>query len=692
MRRKNFSAHTYINMDVVYKNFLKKSKNAVFIVNTRDKIEYVSPSCKKIFGYSAAEFENSPQLAKKIVHPDSRKQFIKFWQTYGKTKVFPTKTSELKWNKKNGDVVVTKNNFVNLYEKNKNVGFLTVAEDITEKNNNIDLNEQLTSLLYSISKINQLIVKEKNEDKLLKQACKILHKTRKYDFCWIGKVDEANSQIIPIAKEGPKILINKFKIFTWTKKMEKYCHIVQAIKFHKIVFVNDLKPSFPKNNKFCAWHKKVINYGDTSTVFFPIVIKRKVLAIFSVSSDKDKIFNSKEIKLLRELFGGIALALQTIQTEKKEKELLLTLERESAITQNIIDLNPYAIALGKADGSMLRVNKSFIKLFGSSPPPDYNIFHDPLLAKAGYGKLFERLFKGEIIEFPKIWYNAHRMNPKLPDKEICIRSVLFPVKGLGEKIEYVVGMHENITQAAEVDKAKSEFVSLASHQLKTPLSGIKWFSELLVDKASGTLTKEQKQLAKEIIDANQRMIALVNALLNVSRIEMGTFKVEPKRTNLAKLVDKCLVLLDPKIKKHKIFLKKNYSITQKYIFTDPELIFIILQNLLTNAIQYTPCGGSVKIGLVSRLNDLLLTVSDTGIGIPLNAQDKIFSKLFRADNARTISPYGNGLGLYIVKSILDFTGGKIWFTSKVGKGTTFHVSLPLKGMSKKTGTKNLISG
>lgn len=810
MKGKTALSGSFINNEMICKNFLQNCKNAVFVVNKNNQVVFASPSCKKIFGYSPKEFMTMQHLTEqKILHPDYRDKFKTFWSYFAKTGTFSTKTSEWEWIKKNGDVIYTENIFVNLSGDGKSAGFLTIAEDITRRKKVELINEQTSSLLHSISRINQLIVKEKDEAVLLQKACEILCDTRGYGFAWIGKVNEKEKTIIPVAKAGPKSLQAKLKKFVWTKKMESYCHVVKAIKSKKIVNVDTLIPPFPKGIKLCEWHKGVIKYGDISCVFMPIIIQKKSRAILFVSSAQPKIFNTQEIKLLKELANDMAFAIASIKTEKiaKEKDVLykslvdlspdtiavhsggkmlmvnaagakllkiknkndvigkpvmdfvhpdsrpmvikrikkmislhksappfeekflrtdgtvvdvevsavpivyeeqpaiqvvahdittrkraeLAVAREAAITQNFIELNPYAIAVGRTDGSIYKVNKAFIRLFGSLPPPTYNIYKDPLLSKAGYKKLFKRALSGEIVEFPKIWYNAHRMNPKLPDKEICIRTIMFPIKGLEGKVEYLVGMHENITQAAEIDKAKTEFVSLASHQLKTPLASIKWFSELLLEKGRDVLTPEQIGMTQEISAANHRMIGLVNALLNVSRIEMGTFSIEPKRFDVVKLVDKCISMFKSKIRKRDLILKKKIDLRSKLINADPEILFIILQNLLSNAIQYTPSGGKITVDISRKNNDLILTVRDTGIGIPLNAQDKIYTKLYRADNAQTVAPYGNGLGFYIIKSILDYLDGRIWFTSKVNKGTTFNVLFPIKNVKRKKGTKTLVA-
>lgn len=253
-----------------------------------------------------------------------------------------------------------------------------------------------------------------------------------------------------------------------------------------------------------------------------------------------------------------------------------------------------------------------------------------------------------------------------------------------------VGVERDITRQKEIDKSKTEFVSIASHQLRTPLTIINWYIEMLSDsQGTAVFPEKQKQYLEEITRASKRMIELVNALLNVSRIDMGTFMVDVEPLDFANAMDDVLKDLSMQITQKNLRITKRYDPSLPQINADPKLLRIIMQNLLTNAVKYTPNGGSITIGLSKKGNDVLIGVADTGFGIPAHQQTKIFSKFFRADNAREKEPDGNGLGLYIVKSLIEHSGGKIWFASEENKGTSFFVQLPLTGMRAQEGGKPL---
>lgn len=257
-----------------------------------------------------------------------------------------------------------------------------------------------------------------------------------------------------------------------------------------------------------------------------------------------------------------------------------------------------------------------------------------------------------------------------------------------KKVVGAIEVFQDITKEKEIDKAKTEFVSLASHQLRTPLATINWYLEELM--ANGTnLSEKQTSYLQEVYGASKRMVDLINALLNTSRLELGTFVVEPVETDIKAVVAQAIHDLTPKIQAKQIRIKEEYENNLTSMRADAKLLAIIIQNLIANAIKYTKEKDTIVVKVLKG-KEFTISIQDNGYGIPKSQQSKIFSKLFRADNARLIEPEGSGLGLYIVKSIVVATGGKISFVSEENKGTTFTIVFPLTGMQQKTGQKQLI--
>jgi PAS domain S-box-containing protein len=259
---------------------------------------------------------------------------------------------------------------------------------------------------------------------------------------------------------------------------------------------------------------------------------------------------------------------------------------------------------------------------------------------------------------------------------------------LEEEVVGAIEVFHDITREKEIDKAKTEFVSVASHQLRTPLATINWYLEELLRKGQN-MDEKQTNYLREVYGASKRMVGLINALLNASRLELGTFMVEPQDTDVVVVTKQVLQDLRSQIEKKQLTIEEVYQEALPHLSADAKLLTIILQNLLSNAIKYSRQAGKVTVKIAANEYQFVIEVLDNGYGIPKNQQNKIFTKLFRADNARTIAPEGTGLGLYIVKAIIEAAGGKISFASIENKGTSFAVAFPKTGMKQKQGAKLL---
>ena len=244
-------------------------------------------------------------------------------------------------------------------------------------------------------------------------------------------------------------------------------------------------------------------------------------------------------------------------------------------------------------------------------------------------------------------------------------------------VAYAAATPDNTTNSKEIDRLNSEFVSVASHQLRTPLTAIKWIMEMVLDGDAGEVTADQREYFEQVYESNERMIRLVNDLRRVSQIEMGRITVKPKPRDLVQLARKIIQEMEPTVTERGQTITLECDGSLPKIPFDPEYIRQVIQNLLSNASRRTPAGGEIKVRIYKKGKDLVFMVSDTGYGIPANQQPQVFTKFFRGNNIVQKQTEGTGLGLYIAKGMVEASGGKIWFDSEENKGSTFYFSMPL---------------
>jgi signal transduction histidine kinase len=235
--------------------------------------------------------------------------------------------------------------------------------------------------------------------------------------------------------------------------------------------------------------------------------------------------------------------------------------------------------------------------------------------------------------------------------------------------------HAN-SRLKELDQTKDEFISMASHQLRTPLTTIKGYLSMVLEGDVGPVTKNEKQMIQQAFDSAERMVFLIGDLLNVSRLQSGKFVIDNKPTDLIKMVKTEVQQLKDTADHHGLKLICNTPDKLPLFNLDETKIRQVIMNFMDNAIYYTPSGGSITVTLEATPSAINYTVVDTGLGVPKSEQHHLFGKFFRAGNARKMRPDGTGLGLYMAKKVIVAQGGAIIFKSEEGKGSTFGFSFP----------------
>lgn len=313
---------------------------------------------------------------------------------------------------------------------------------------------------------------------------------------------------------------------------------------------------------------------------------------------------------------------------------------------------------------------------------------------AGLGIFFERprpqalagqerliIFAGATVLLgAAIFIAIFSSNLRLSRLNTRLRELLMELDGVGKML---VRRDLELTRAnarlEEIDQVKSEFVSIAAHQLRTPLTGIRWSYQTLLDHNSGALPQAERRLLESGLGATLRMIDLVNDLLSVARIEEGRFGIRLRKQAIAPILEELgrryTILARGKGVSLAIDLPQDRPLPD--LAFDEDKITLVLDNLLDNALKYTEPGGGITLRAAREDSRVRIEVRDTGIGIPKAQLHRVFTKFFRADNAIRLHTSGTGLGLYVAKNIIERHDGAVEVTSAEGEGSTFSLTLPV---------------
>lgn len=391
--------------------------------------------------------------------------------------------------------------------------------------------------------------------------------------------------------------------------------------------------------------KAVLNYG------YPILRDDKVTAV---------VFSSLDLSWVNQFVSSINSIEDTILLVLDGKGVILARspDPEFSIGESFVKDNVIRDILAAGGGATEKVGidgikrlYAFQKLEGSDPTnPSYVV----------------------VGRTEKAVYRDANLNLRYSFLILSLALILTAIVSHGVGNILIIKKVEDLER---LNKLKAEFVSIASHQLRTPLSAINWFLEILGEK-SKNLNRQQKKIIKNIKESNQRMVDLVESLLDVSRIEAKKIIMNSQEVNISEIVRKVIKETSSqlKYKKQKLILK--ISTKKMPVFADPEILFQVINNIVSNAIKYTPKNGVVEIFIYNRSARVFVKIQDNGYGIPKKDQDKVFNKFFRASNIFDYDADGTGLGLFISKSLAEKMGGEITFQSSEGKGTTFYISFP----------------
>jgi len=417
--------------------------------------------------------------------------------------------------------------------------------------------------------------------------------------------------------------------------------------------------------------------------------------LISYGYSKSNYYNnlSNNISLIIIILGFIISILGSIWLFFLTK---LKFKAEDLVGDLSKDLIKYKLAIKNISEQIVISDKDGIVLFANSATERITGYSSTEIVGTKAGKLWGNLMTKEYykklwqtIKVDKLTFFSEITNKRKNGEKYTAEIKISPILDKNGEVEFFVASERDVTNIRKIDQIKTQFISLASHQLRTPLSSIKWNTEMLIKGEIGTLDDEQKDVLKNIYQAIQRMITLVNNLLNVSTIESGKLVINPEPTNLIEVAKEIVINLKEALDKKKISLNTNFQLELSQVNVDSDLIKEVLINLLTNAVKYSKVGGSIGLSIKQIEGYVIAEIKDDGIGIPLKDQSSIFNKFSRGSNVLKADADGSGLGLYMTKIIIESSNGKIWFESSEDVGTTFWFSIPIYDVIKKDGDQKI---
>jgi len=627
-------------------------------------------------------------------------------------------TDELTELLKDENVFIDKNTFVSIpiFKDNQIIGLLGV--DNFSKKTQI-LKDDLLILNSIATEISLFIENIEN------------NKDDKFDFGILFKIVSSFNTILDYEAATSIILERLSNFFSISNgyiislEIDRYCQVVASVNKKSIYANKKIELTKPLVNSIIS--KDIIFYNSLETprekcldlkssIIVPLYTKDKVIGLLCLGeTDEDKklLFTKNELDLLQSISKSASITLENAQLYNKLEDIVVErtvdlvdsnkslhlqkqkLETLSIKLQAIINSIPDGIIVIDQNNKILNSNPSSEKILNS------------LNINKQFASISDKSLVS-ILEEVKGNHNAKELDiliSSLLDKKniskptdmdfvldihnrFYYKVIIAPVVSNSEIIElnndisqenYVVGFR-NITKEIELDKLKSDFVAVVSHELKTPLSAIMGFSTIIEDGMAGPVTDEQKDYLAKIQHQGERLIRLINDLLDFSKLEANQMPLYLQLLDIEDLVIEVIEVLRPLVEDKNLKINMQLDDNLPLIEVDPDKLKQVLINLIGNAIKFTDKETGVIdvfVNYIAQDKELLFKVSDNGIGMPEDALNKLFTKFYQVDPTSTRRYGGTGLGLPIAKKIVELMNGEIWVESRLGKGSTFYFTIPI---------------
>ncbi|MAC32965.1 MAG: hypothetical protein CME40_02435 [Haliea sp.] len=569
--------------------------------------------------------------------------------------------------------------------------------------------ERFNRLYRAFSAINHEVMVAETRQDIYTSICDVLVEQGGFRMAWVGLLDNAGARLQPVASagQGIKAVINDLKL-----RAEVSAGSVgwdQVIAAGQAMVCND----FSRSDDTRHWRELAARHHLRSRAALPLREASRVIGVLSVYADENGFFRDRELALLEEVVVDVSSALEKFSLEEKRGHAELLAGRELAFSQAMIDSMPGIVYFYDESGRFLRWNRNFETVSGYR------------------GEEIARMHPLQFFDEPDQSLVSERINRALVDGEASVEAdflsrdgskhpYYFTGRGLdydGQRCLVGVGVDiserkqaeaalrdlndslerrvaerteqlESAVQRAEsADRLKSAFLATMSHELRTPLNSIIGFTGIILQELAGPLTEEQAKQLGMVQGSARHLLELINDVLDLSKIEAGQLDVRAEPFSPTESLQRVLDSVTPQLEKKGLELAVDVSSALPGMRSDRRRFEQILLNLVNNAIKFTDAGrvavsaqrqpGYLPPGVGIACEALRLTVADTGIGIRVEDQGKLFQPFHQLDSGLTRKHDGTGLGLMICRRLAELMGGEIRLRSEWGRGSEFTVLLPL---------------
>ncbi len=447
-------------------------------------------------------------------------------------------------------------------------------------------------------------------------------------------------------------------------------------------------------------HRKLIRDNRlTSYLGVPLVAQDETLGVLHIMTCKPKVFAEEDVDFFQTLAGQAAVALKNALLFQQALE---SERRYRGLFDNISE----GICRVSSTGRLLVANPAMAEMLGYSSPEELvsaaknfdDFYVDPnarrefwrLLEQKCRVRKFEALVrkkdgsplwisedakavrdeKGRVLFYDAIWSDISKDKQIEEERQRHLTELEEKVRQRTEELKLA------LDAAEEASRAKSDFLTSMSHELRTPLTAIIGFSEILLGEFAGKLNEKQRQYVNYILESGSHLLSLINDILDLSKVEAGKMELKTSKVKVGEILEGSLSMIRDSCRREGISLELRAlpEAADLEITADPRRLKQIMHNLLSNAVKFTPKGGSITVEAEREGDELVISVTDTGVGIPPEEQERIFEKFHQVSDAP-----GTGLGLALTRKLVEMHGGRIWVESEgKGKGSRFSFTLPLK--------------